>query len=93
MWPAPLHQNGGQRDKVINRIVTESKVIASAWWETLPMQIPTMVLFADAAVRKVRSALRIVLRFLTILKGWAQVASTNACKAYLRIVGVRRQQV
>ena len=57
------------------------------------MQIPTIVLLADAAVRKIRSAIRIALRMLATLKDWAQVASTNACKAYLRIVGVRRQQV
>jgi len=96
MRPAPLHQNGGRivpRDKVINRIVTESRAVTSAWWETLPMQIPTIVLLADAAVRKIRSAIRIALRILATLKDWAQVASTNACKAYLRIVGVRRQQV
>jgi hypothetical protein len=57
------------------------------------MQIPAIVLLADAAVRKVRSAIRIVLHILAILKDWAQAAATNACKAYLRIVGVRRQQV
>ena len=32
------------------------------------MQIPTIVLLADAGVRKVRSAIRIVLHILAILK-------------------------
>ena len=51
------------------------------------MQIPNIVLVADAAVRNVRSAISIALHILAVSKNWAQVAYTSARRANLRLFG------
>ena len=58
----------------------------------LPMQIPNIVLLADAAVRNLRSAIKVALRVQAKLIDWAQVAYTSARRANLRLFGVKRPQ-
>jgi len=51
------------------------------------MQIPNIVLVADAAVRNIRSAIKVALRMQAVLKEWAQVAYTSARRASFRFLG------
>ena len=57
------------------------------------MQIPNIVLVADAAIRNVRSIISIALRIQAKLKNWAQVAYTSTHRGSLRFFEIRTPKV